>query len=100
MALAVTGCDRHGGVVPIADSTKAKSVVLRSTRTDVSGISLRVRGHIDGEATLSAANWDKQVLKGTVDWQVYHDWFNGTCTLRYLPKDVKSGALTIEYEFH
>ena len=84
----------------VPDVTQTNVLALSTSQQSVSGISLHIRGRLDGKAHVVAGNWEKHTLSGTVDWQVYHDWFEPTCALHYEPVAVTSGSLTVEYEFH
>jgi hypothetical protein len=96
----LSACSRPAEVIQIADVTQPTILNLNSTSKNVSGISLRLRGQIDGSAVLSASNWETQRLSGKVDYQGYHDRFHAECDLQYQPMKVTSGALTVEYKFH
>jgi hypothetical protein len=92
-------------VTDIPDVTRPAT--LRLTRTDpppwvgfVSGFSVCVTGHIDGEAKVRAENREPKRLSGEVNWQVYYDWFHPDCALNYQPAQVRGGNLTVRYRFH
>jgi hypothetical protein len=96
----VSGCGQTMQKASVVDVSKAQKVALKTTASNVSGLTLHVRGQIDGEAIVSASNWEPQKISGKVDFKVYHDWFTSTCELQYQPVSAKAGALTVQYEFH
>ena len=106
LPLVGSGCGgSRRGSVRITDVTKTNSIPLTSGWSGIggnlpSGITLHLRGRIDGSARVWAGNWETTRLSGTVAWRVYHDWYETNCVLHYLPESVKSGELTVDYRFH
>jgi PBP1b-binding outer membrane lipoprotein LpoB len=96
----VSGCSQKAQTVNVVDVSKQETLALKTTSSDVSGISLHVQGQLDGEAVLSAANWQPQKVNGKVDFEVYHDWFEPKCDLQYQPLTATTGTLTVQYTFH
>ena len=84
----------------IADVTQEFDIALSALSDNVSGISIWVTGQIDGNAEISAPDWDRQFVFGKVGFRAYHDWFDRDCHLHYRPLGVKSGTLTVRYQFH
>ena len=106
-AVVLIGCGRgsRSGSVPIADVTKTNALNLVSDYSGVagdvpSGITLHVHGRLDGTAYVFAGNWETTKLSGTVEWRIYHDWFQTNCVLHYVPESVRSGELTVDYTIH
>jgi hypothetical protein len=100
-AVVLLGCGGRGpSVVSIPDVAVTNSFALAAHHTSVSGLTLGIQGHLDGTGYVYAANWPTQVLSGAVHWKVYHDWFETNCVIHYHPVGVRSGSLTIQYEFH
>ena len=101
--LLAIGCGgSRSGSVRIADVTKTNSISLTSSYSGVggdgpSGITLHIHGQIDGSAYVYASNWETTKLSGTVEWRIYHDWFQTNCVLHYIPESVRSGELTVDY---
>lgn len=97
-----SGKDSSKGLVKISNVTKEQSINIATSGSDssISGLTIHCRGYIDGKATLRASNWEPKILSGNIDWHIYHDWFFATCIIKYMPENVKSGNLIIEYEFH
>ena len=93
------GCSDRGAVV-VSDVAATNDFTLKSRGRLISGLALHVRGQLDGTGYIYAANWETQALSGTIDWKIYHDWFEKNCTLHYRPEGVRTGSVTIEYEFH
>ena len=105
-SVALLGCGgSRSGSVRIADVTKTNSISLTSGYSGVggdlpSGITLHVHGQIDGSAYVYAGNWETTKLSGTVEWRIYHDWFQTNFVLHYVPESVRSGELTVDYTIH
>ncbi len=95
----LTGCNRRISA-PIADVTRNQVVTLKSSGSEPSGVSLHIRGHLDGAAVIWAEGWEKQTIGQAVDFKLYKDWFEPTCDLHYDPTGVTKGDITIEYQFH
>jgi hypothetical protein len=93
------GCSDRG-TVSVPDVTATNAFTLNSRGGSISGLTLHVRGHLNGTGYIHAANWETQALSGTIDWKIYHDWFYKSCTLEYRPEGVHAGSVTIDYEFH
>jgi hypothetical protein len=67
----------------------------------VYGITIRVKGELDGTATLILP-WDDTLLSvgpGKISQYVSHDFYEAKADLKYLPGTTKSGLLIIEYDF-
>jgi hypothetical protein len=96
--LVLAGCDR-ARTIAVVNVTTTNSFCLVPPGTSVSGLSLEFQGHIDGTAYVYAANWPTQALHGIVNWQIYHDWLERDCVLQYDPVGVRTGRLSIAYQF-
>lgn len=97
------GCSQHK-TVEIADVTKPSVVTLTALPDGtgnriVVGITLRFRGHIDGSAMIGATNVWRQTLSGDFDLMTGGDWRSTNCALQYIPENVRSGRVAIEYDF-
>ena len=102
LVVLLVGCSKSCPplVAIVSDATQTNALRLTCSRQNVSGLTLHVRGYLDGTGHVFAGNWETQALSGTVDWKIYHDWFQPSCTLHYHPVNVRRGSLSIEYEFH
>lgn len=86
---------------PLPDVSQPADLALTSGGGKyTSGLSVHITGEINGEVEVWASNWKPQRLSGRVDWRVYHDWYEPTCTLHYRPVGKVSGELEIHYQFH
>jgi hypothetical protein len=98
------GCGRSTApsILAISDVTQTNTMNLVSAQRGgfVSGLTLRIQGHLDGTGYVFAANWPTQALSGAVNSVVYEDYFQTSCTLHYHPVGVRAGSLNIQYEFH
>ena len=94
-----------GPTVRVADVRKAETLLLtRQPNTgSVYGYTLHVTGRIDGRATLSLMTKDSshevQAMQGAVDFRWGGEWYADTAEVRYEPRDVADGHLTIRYVF-
>jgi len=87
--------------IELSDLTKPTvSRLTASTGDSPSGISIHITGKIDGEVEIWADNWERQRLSGTVNVQIYHDFFESQCDLHCEPRGVASGKLAVRYKFH
>lgn len=96
------GCNSSSGpttiAIPDVTQTNALNLVASHSGKFVSGLTLRVQGHLDGTGYLSAASFPTQVLSGTINWRMHEDYFQTNCVLQYRPVGVRTGSLTIQYE--
>jgi hypothetical protein len=99
----VIGCDRNPGPtnLAISDATQTNALCLVSPHRGgfVSGLTLHIQGHLDGTGYVYAANWPTQALSGAIDWRMYEDYFQNSCVVHYHPVGVRTGSLSILYEF-
>jgi hypothetical protein len=95
---ATAGCERSG-TLKVGDVTKPESFVVKARSSSPTGITINVKGHIDGTAYVYIHNHAKEELSGTVDWGVYHDWFEQDCTIYFEPGTASSGSLEVSYSF-
>lgn len=71
----VSGCGQTMQKSNVVDVSKAQTLVLTTAVSDVSGLTLHIHGQLDGEAIVSASNWEPRKIGGKVDFKAYHDWF-------------------------
>ena len=94
---------RNKHTVQIADVTKPETIILRASPNQRDSyffrISFRLRGHLDGEATIAAKSELGQKLTGTFDVKILADCYSDSYELQYSPTDAHSGEVIIEYEF-
>jgi len=102
LGLWVAGVFDRPQVQRIDNVSRPQRLVFQTSDKSPSGVTLRVRGHIDGTAIITTVEdqWPPQKLGGDVDWAVYKDWFQSTCAFDYAPTGVTAGHLTLELTFH
>ena len=89
----------------IEGSALAEEQTLRLTTTTeyayVYGITIRVKGELDGTSTLILPWDDKRIVlgPGSISQYVQHDFYDAKAGVKYLPGTTKSGRLIIEYDF-
>lgn len=95
------GCSSRGPAVEVADVTQPCVLTLLAPPDSpyVHGLSVRIRGHLDGIATISLTNFPVQKLTGDFDVKIGGDWYTTNCVLNYSPQDVRAGKVKIEYYF-
>jgi hypothetical protein len=100
----VLGCSQSPSTttisIPDATQTNALTLVSPQRRDFVSGLTLHVQGYLDGTGYVYAVDWPTQSLSGAIDWKIYHDYFQTSCTVYYHPVAVQGGRLSVRYEFH
>jgi len=95
---AIAGCERSG-TLKIADITKPESFVVRARSNSPTGITINVKGQINGTAYVYIHDYSKVDLNGAVDRGVYHDWLEQDCTIHFEPGTASSGSLELSYSF-
>lgn len=85
------------------DIATSKTVVLSvdGKSSDVLGLSICIKGNVDGRASLTLP-WDNVKLPigpGDVHKCVEHDYYSNRAVLRYEPGTSSKGNLVIEYDF-
>lgn len=99
------GCSKRSGTVRVADATQSNVFTLMSGYSGIrgqlpSGITLHVHGQLAGTGYVFGVYSLTQGFNGAVDWRIYQDFFETSCTIRYVPVRVTSGRLNIDYQFH
>jgi hypothetical protein len=85
------------GNLRITDLTTSQSFTVKALSSSRSGITIHVKGYINGSAYVYVNNYQKESLSGNVDWQSYSDWFENECTIYFEPGSASSGELEISY---
>lgn len=86
--------------------TKNQKIVLSIPNESLPhGISLKVVGELDGNATLKISNSEKIIYtyfieNGIIDKNLGSDWYDTVCYIEYIPEDVSNGNLKFLYEFY
>jgi len=93
----------------IKDVTKPSTIVLHKMKVQehVHGFYVHVKGYIDGSAKLAIYDddpsrkysSDERNISGEVDVEFGGEWYSDIIRIEYEPKHVKSGELSIEYDF-
>ena len=98
--LSFAGCERQQTrrIERVAESQQFTFHTSRGRAP--SGYTLRVHGHIDGAASITASESTPQPISGDVDWRIYHDYFRPSIDIQYSPARVTAGQLTLELTFH
>ena len=99
-SLSFVACTKRHSIA-IADVTRTNTLQLESRHGEfVSGITLRLAGRLDGIAFLAVSGGATQELNGLVDWKTNQLLPSSNCVVKYWPRDVKAGKLTLDYFFH
>ncbi len=91
--------------VSVSDVKQRETLVLgKEAGKPIFGMMIRGSGHIEGEAEialiLGGHPYRVVNLSGTVEFEWGGDWYSETAEVRYEPKNVRSGQLTLRYQFH
>jgi len=86
--------------VEVADTTTPSTLKLTPPSGEVGrGLSLSIRGRIDGAARIWYGSSITNVIAGRVDMK-YSDNYSTNLLLHYSPDGVRTGHVTIKYAFH
>jgi len=106
ISIMTVACTRYDQVTKINNIFDAQTIVLRnvSGKGPVHSISIKVGGHIDGEATiylmLDGKPYKTEKIENNISIAWGGDWYSDTAEIRYEPNRVKEGELIIKYRFH
>ena len=101
----LAGCSGNSQVHNVADVTKSETILLKnvSSQPDIYGMVVIGKGHIDGTAEivlmLNGKPYKTETLSEDVSFRWSGDWYNDSATIEYKPLSVRSGNLSLEYEF-
>lgn len=104
VVLGVSACSRKQ-TARISDVTRAETSVLKkkATQGTVHGLSIVGAGAIVGTAEvqwiLDAKVYRKETISGPVRFEFAGDWYYDAVEIRYIPRDVSSGEITLTSEF-
>ena len=101
------GCAERSfdNVAEVADVKVSQRVKLnidqnRYTHT----VRIKLTGNLDNSAEIKligeeGVEYTKDLPAGVVNQTINQEWYSQNCFFEYLPQDVTSGSLTIQYEF-
>jgi hypothetical protein len=93
------GC-RPRVAVQVPDVTKPITLTVSRGNAEARGVSVRIRGNIDGVAVLSGSGrYGTNRVHGLID-ESYRDNYSTNFTLYYAPETVRTGIVTMQYVFH
>jgi hypothetical protein len=104
--VALLASDPACGSIAIKDVCKAETLRLGGNLgfSHTHRLTVRVTGQINGTAIitnpLAYPGPTETVIAGSVDQEWSGDHYTDTAEIRFAPRDVRSGSLTVEYEFH
>ena len=101
LVMLLTGCGKPQ-TTQIADVTKPTTLVLTPAPGQsalVHGFSLRIRGKIDGEAKVWGTELPTNTFTGKFEMRRSGDYYASNCVIEYRPVGVRTGQISIEYEF-
>ena len=95
----LVGC-RKQQTVQIADATKPSTLTLAPADGAAGrGLSLSIRGRIDGVARIWYSGASTNEVSGRIDMS-YDDNYSTNFLVHYVPAGVRTGQVTIKYAFH
>lgn len=67
-------------------------------------VRIKLTGNLDNSAEIKligeeGVDYTENLSAGVVDKAINREWYSKTCFFEYLPHEVTSGTLTIQYEF-
>jgi hypothetical protein len=101
LLLGLAGCTQQHSI-SITDVTQTNILRLASQHSMfISGVSVRLSGHLDGKAIVFVNDQRPYPLSGLIDWKTNQLLKRGSvCVLQYAPQNVRTGQLTVSYFFH
>ena len=96
---ALVGCTKQQ-TAQIADTTKPSTLTLAPAHGAAGrGLSLSIRGRIDGVARIWYGGASTNEVSGRIDMS-YDDNCSTNFLVHYVPEGVRTGQVTIKYAFH
>ena len=94
------GCSKNQNT-KLKDPTKAQVISFKSTHSSVSGVTVRVKGSLQGSSEWRLPNGTtEKAVSGDFDFEIYCDHFEPKFVIEYFPKNVSSGRAQVSCEFH
>jgi len=100
--LVVFTCCGKRQTTQIVDVTKPTTLTLTPAPgqgTSVHSFSLPIRGKIDGSAQFWGTGLQTNHFTGKFEMQHRGDYYATNCVIEYRPVGVRTGQISIEYEF-
>jgi hypothetical protein len=95
----IVGCTKKQ-TVQINDATKPSTLTLTPAQGKAGrGLSLSIKGRIDGVARIWYGDSRTNVVSGQVDMR-YNDNYSSNFMVHYEPERVRTGQVTVKYAFH
>jgi hypothetical protein len=95
----VVGC-KPRVTVQVPDVTKPVTLTVSPGNAEARGVSVRIRGNIDGVAALSSSRgYGTNRVQGRIDVSYRYN-YSTNFTLYYAPETVRTGIVTMQYVFH
>lgn len=88
----------------IKDVARPETVILSNPKDNVFDMKLRVRGNLDGSASITLYGsrngaFSQNLKSGRIATIICSDYYPDGCRIEYMPVDVKKGNLEIDYLF-
>ncbi len=93
---------RKRQLTTVLDVTKPDTLNLTTAPKQgisVYSLSLRIHGELDGVADISGTILSTQRIAGHFDIRRGGDYYMTNCVIQYSPGQVRSGTVSVEYEF-
>lgn len=100
------GCGGNKQTYNVADVTKSETIELKkaSSQGNIHSITVVGKGRIDGAAEivliLNGKPYKTESILGDVNFSWGGDWYSDYAKIDYKPSSVKSGNLSLQYEFN
>jgi len=101
LTAALSGCGKRQ-VTQIPDVTKPSTLTLAPAPgqgTKVHALWLRIRGKIDGPVEIWGTNLQTNRFSANFEMRYSGDYYSSNCVIEYRPVGVRTGQMSIKYEF-
>ena len=105
VVFALAGCSGLHRQESVKDITKTEIIVLKKKPSQgaIHAISITGSGSISGvgeaQLILNGTVYRKEEISGRFSFDFSGDWYSDEAEIRYIPRNVSSGSLTLKYGF-
>ena len=100
----LASCSVYDQNISIKNAEESQTIILNNhNKKNVFSISIKVTGHIEGNATiqlmLNNKPYKTENINGSINFKWGGDWYSNDAIIIYKTTDVKKGNLSVEYSF-
>ena len=101
----LASCTKYDQKYIVHNTSKPQTIILKNREgINVTSISIKGYGHIDGNAQiilmLNGKPYKSENISGNIKFKWSSDWYSNDATIIYTPQNVTTGNLIIEYNFN